>query len=191
LRLGIFGCTFDPFHRAHLAVATAAADRLALDRVLIVPAARPPHKGGITHAPYEDRVRMAELACAGDARLAVSRIEEGTERSYSIDTIETVRAGLAPADELFFIIGADAFAELETWRRWRDVAQAVRFVVVSRPGHRYDVPEGAKVDRLDMLNLPISSSDIRRRLALGQSPSEVPEPVLRYIGECDLYRSAG
>jgi nicotinate-nucleotide adenylyltransferase len=189
LRLAIFGGTFDPFHSAHLAVAQAAADELHLDRVLIVPAARPPHKGGLTHASYEDRVRMAQLACAGDARLEVSRIEEGAERSYSIDTIDRVRAGMAAADELFFIIGADAFAELPTWRRWRDVVGAVRFIVVSRPGHAYDVPAGAKVAGLNRLNLPVSSSEIRRKLAAGESPAEVPGAVLEYVRTRGLYRS--
>src|SRR5439155_8396033 len=103
LRLAIFGGTFDPIHEAHLAIAAAAADRFQLRRVLFVPAASPPHKRGFTHAGFEDRVRMAEIACAADARFEVSRIEEGTERSYSIDTIRLVRAEMAPADELYFL----------------------------------------------------------------------------------------
>jgi nicotinate-nucleotide adenylyltransferase len=188
LRLAIFGGTFDPFHCAHLAVAEAATGALRLDRVLIVPAARPPHKRGLTHASYEDRVHMAELACAGDPRLQVSRLEEGTQRSFSIDTIEKVRAGLRPGDEVFFIIGADAFAEVSTWRRWRDVLAAVRFIVVSRPGHDYQVPAGARVERLDNLDLPVSSSDIRRKLARGETPFEVAPSVLRYVAERGLYR---
>jgi nicotinate-nucleotide adenylyltransferase len=137
MKLAIFGGTFDPIHKAHLAVARRAADRFHLDRVLFVPAAHPPHKAGITHAPYDDRVRMAEIACQGEARFEVSRLEEGLQRSYSIDTIEKMQARIGPADELFFIIGADAFAEIRTWRRWEDVARRVRFIVVSRPGHLY------------------------------------------------------
>src|SRR5579862_637552 len=112
MRVGLFGGTFDPIHLAHLAVARAAADRFRLDRVLFVPSAHPPHKAGVTYAPYEDRVRMVELACEGEPRFEVSRLEEGTERSYSIDTIEKLRTTLAPGDQLFFIIGADAFAEI-------------------------------------------------------------------------------
>src|ERR1051326_6924552 len=108
MRLAMFGGTFDPIHNAHLAIARAAADRFDLDCVLFVPAARPPHKSGFTHAPYEDRVRMVQLACSGESRFEVSRIEENTDCSYSIDTIEKVRARLAPGDDLFFIIGADA-----------------------------------------------------------------------------------
>jgi nicotinate-nucleotide adenylyltransferase len=189
VRIAIFGGTFDPIHRAHLAVARSAADRFALDHVLFVPAAHPPHKSGVTHAPYEDRVRMAEIAVGGEPRFEVSRLEEGTARSYSIDTIEKLRPNLNPDDELFFIIGADAFAEIRTWHRWQDVARAVCFLVVSRPGHIYDVPPETRVDRLDTVDLPISSSEIRRALAAGERPAEVPECVLDYISRRGLYRA--
>ena len=187
MRLAIFGGTFDPVHNAHLAIGRAAADAFSLDRVLFVPAARPPHKAGFTHAAYEDRVNMLELVCHGDTRFEVSLLERDTACSYSILTIEKVRARLAPADELLFIIGADAFAEFRTWYRWRDVAGAVTFLVVSRPGHRYDIPQGARAVRLDTVDMPISSSDIRRALAAGQRPSEVPCEVLEYIFQHGLY----
>jgi len=187
LRLAIFGGTFDPIHKAHLEVARRGADEFHLDQVLLVPSGRPPHKGSVTWAPYEHRVRMAELASEGEPRFEVSRLEEGTTRSYSIDTIEKLKPRLGPADELFFIIGADAFAELRTWRRWEDVAHAVTFLVVSRPGHRYDVPPGVRIERLDSLELPVSSSQIRAALAGGGRPKEVPECVLKYIIEHGLY----
>lgn len=187
MKLAIFGGTFDPIHSAHLAAAREAADRFHLDRVLFVPAASPPHKFGGTHAPYADRVRMAELACAGESRFEISRLEENTERSYSIETIEKVRAGMAPGDELFFIIGADAFAEIRTWRRWRDVARSVHFLVVSRPGSVYDVPEEVTLDRMDNLKLDISSSAIRRELAAGARPADLPPAVLVYILTHHLY----
>ena len=187
MRLALFGGTFDPIHKAHLAIARSAADHFHLDRVLFVPAARPPHKSGVTHAPYEDRVRMAELACAGERRFEVSRLEEATEYSYSIDTIEKLQARLDPGDELFFIIGADAFAEIRTWHRWRDVAAAVRFLVISRPGHRYLTPPEVRAERLDTVELPVSSSEIRRQLGEGLRPREVPDAVLNYIEEKDLY----
>jgi nicotinate-nucleotide adenylyltransferase len=187
MRLAIYGGTFDPIHSGHLAVAHAAAGRFALDRVLFVPAARPPHKSGVTRAPYNARVRMAELACAGEPRFEVSRLEENTPWSYSVDTIGKVRAGMAAGDELFFLIGADAFAEIRTWRRWEDVAESVVFLVVSRPGHEYEVPEGVRMERLDTLSLPISSSEIRAELAAGVSPAVLPELVLDYILDLGLY----
>jgi len=189
MRLALFGGTFDPIHDAHLAIARAAARQFLLDRVLLVPAAHPPHKSGVTHASYEDRVRMAELACAGEPHVEVSRLEEGTARSYSIDTIEKVRARMAPEDQLFFIIGADAFAEIRTWLRWRAVAQAVEFLVISRPGHPYDAPPEARLARLDKVEMRISSSEIRLELAAGRRPGGVPEPVLDYILSHGLYRA--
>ena len=188
MRLAIFGGTFDPIHEAHLAIAREAAHRFQLDCVLLVPAAHPPHKAGVTHAPYEHRVRMAALACEGEPRFEVSRLEEGAARSYSIATIEKLHERMKPEDELFFIIGADAFAEIRTWRRWEDVARAVRFVVVSRPGHVYESPLEVRMERLDRVDLPISSSEIRRTLAAGeQRPVGVPPRVLQYIYEHGLY----
>ena len=96
---------------------------------------------------------------------------------------------MSAGDELYFLIGADAFSEIETWRRWKDVIAAVEFIVVSRPGHRYAIPEGARVHRLDDLDLPTSSSDIRRRLSRGDYDVDVPAPVLAYIRERKLYAS--
>jgi nicotinate-nucleotide adenylyltransferase len=187
LRLAIFGGTFDPIHNAHLAIARAAADRFNLDRILFVPAAHPPHKRGSTHAPFADRLRMIELAIAGDERFEASRLEEFTERSYSIDTIEWIRATLSAGDELYFIIGADAFAEVRTWHRWQDVARAVVFIVVSRPGAEYEVPEGFRALRIDSVSIPISSSEIRRTLAAGGRPDVLPPPVFEYALAHKLY----
>jgi len=187
MRLALFGGTFDPVHEAHLAIARAAAARFALDRVLFVPAAHPPHKAAATRAPYEDRVRMAELACAGEPGFEVSRLEENTPRSYSIDTIEKVRAGLGAGAELFFLIGADAFAEIETWRRWRDVARAVTFLVAGRPGRAYEIPAGVRVERLADLGLPYSSSAIREALRDGREPEGLPAALRDYIFTHGLY----
>ncbi|MEI9971555.1 MAG: nicotinate (nicotinamide) nucleotide adenylyltransferase [Ignavibacteriota bacterium] len=162
MRLAIFGGTFDPIHEAHLAIAREAIEHSRLDRVLLVPADNPPHKSGVTNAPYADRVRMAEIASRGLGHLEVSRLEEGTRWSYSIDTIEKVRAGMAAEDELFFVIGADAFADIRTWRRWQDVARAVCFLVVSRPGAMY---EGA-ARSADRAARPAGAGDF----LLGNSP---------------------
>ncbi|MCS7314298.1 MAG: nicotinate-nucleotide adenylyltransferase [Bryobacterales bacterium] len=188
MRLAIFGGTFDPVHCAHLEVAREALVRCALDRVLFVPASHPPHKGCRAQAPFEDRVRMLELACEGEPRFEVSRLEEGEEVSYSIHTIEKVRATLGSSDELFFLIGADAFAELPTWYRWRDVVRLVTFIVASRPGHAYQVPEGARVVPMMTLALRVSSSQLRAQLAAGHEPPEIPPKVLVYIRKRGLYR---
>ena len=186
MNIGLFGGTFDPIHCAHLTVARECADAFALDKVLFVPAANPPHKRG-TATPYEDRFRMVELACQVDSRFVASRLEEGAEKSYSIHTIDRLRRQLAPEDRLFFIIGADAFAEIGSWHRWQDVVKAVEFIVVTRPGHDYVVPPGATVHRLDTLALPVSSSEVRAQLAAGISPPELEPPVTEYIRARHLY----
>ena len=175
MRLAIFGGTFDPIHQAHLAIAREAAERCRLDRVLLVPADNPPHKTAVPSTPYEDRVRMAELACQGSG--SPGSLAPG--RRHRLELLhryhrKSARAHWTPDDELFFVIGADAFADIRTWQRWQDVARAVCFLVVSRPGAAYEVPPEVRIQRLDRLELPISSSEIRRQLAAGQRPAEVP-----------------
>jgi nicotinate-nucleotide adenylyltransferase len=186
MRTAIFGGTFDPVHSAHLEVARRAADQYRLDRVLFIPAGNPPHKHA--DASFEHRYRMVELACTADPRFVASRLEEGAAKSYSIDTIERVKAGNANGDGvLFFIIGADAFADIQTWRRWEDVMRAVEFIVVARPGHEIAGPSGARVHRLESVELPVSSSDIRDALARGQSPAELPAAIAEYVRDHGLY----
>lgn len=187
VRLAIYGGTFDPVHDAHLTVAKEAVKVAGLDRVLLVPASDPPHKPGRAHAAYADRLRMVELACEREPHLEASDIERRAGRSYSIDTIRQVKDGLQVDDHLYFLIGADAFAEIETWYRWDEVVRLVTFLVVSRPGYAYRVPDGAKVERIDSLGLLVSSSEIRRRLALGECPPELSAPVLAYVREKGLY----
>ena len=166
-------------------MAREAADKFDLERVLFVPAGRPPHKSDSTGASYEDRYRMVELACQPYPRFEPSRIEEGQEMSYSIVTIERVRA---TAKEIYFLIGADAFAEIRTWFRWQKLIQLTDFIVVTRPGHEYDCPAGARVHRLDTVALPVSSSEIRVQLSRGKVPAELPATVADYIVQKGLYR---
>ncbi len=182
MRTAIFGGTFDPIHNAHLAMAREAAARWSLDRVLFIPAGNPPHKHADT--PYEHRYRMVELACAADPRFVPSCMEEGVEKSYSIHTIERVKA---QNGEVLFIIGSDAFAEIRTWHRWEDVIRAVEFIVVARPGHQIAIPPGARVHRLDSLASPVSSSAIRDALARGETPTELSSAVAEYIRAHGLY----
>lgn len=189
MRIAIFGGTFDPIHTAHIQVAAEAARAHHLDQVVFIPSGQPPHKPGNQLTPYAHRVRMVELACAGDSRFTVSRIEERAGKSYSFDTIRQIQATLGPDDELFFLIGADAFAEVRTWYHWREVIGLVRFIVVTRPGYSYDVPEGAQVDRLEGVELPVSSTEVRRELAAGRRPADLPSAVLDYIEEHRLYQS--
>lgn len=185
MRLALFGGAFDPIHSAHLRIAKEAVRHCELDTVLFVPAARPPHKQ--LEAPYEDCFRMVELAVRNEPGFEASRLEAGTARSFTIETIEKLGPQLTPQDRLFFLIGADAFAEIRTWKRWQDVVSAVDFIVVSRPGHSYEIPAGARVHRLDTLDLAVSSSEIRTRLAAGYDHEDIPPAVLHYIRERNLY----
>jgi nicotinate-nucleotide adenylyltransferase len=185
MRLALFGGTFDPIHNAHLTVAREAASQFHLDQVWFIPAAHPPHKSDHTGATYQDRFRMTELACQEDPRFVVSDLEAGGGKSYSVDTVERVR-GLG--EEPYFIIGADAFAEITSWHRWQDLLRLTEFIVVTRPGHQYATPVGARVHRLETVALPVSSSEIRKKLAAGQIPAELPPAVGRYIAERSLYQ---
>jgi nicotinate-nucleotide adenylyltransferase len=189
-RTAIFGGTFDPIHDAHLAMARAAMGHaeFGLRRILFVPASNPPHKVATAMAPWEDRVRMVELACAGDPAFEVSRIERDANPSYSILTIERLLA--AGEGPLAFLIGADAFAEIRTWHRWRDLVRLVEFIVVTRPGSSgYGAPPEAVVQELGGLDLPVSSSEIRARIARGEEDLPIPAAVLSYIREHGLYHS--
>jgi len=189
LRIALFGGTFDPVHNGHLTMAREAVRRCALDRILLIPAGRPPHKSAGPHASYEDRLRMVELACEGEQRLEPSRLEEGEQKSYTIDTITKVRARVSPGDQLYFLIGADAFADIETWHRWREVVSAVEFIVVSRPHRHYEVPPEVRAQTLDDLEVATSSSDIRTKISRRDYDIDVPAAVLEYIKRRGLYRS--
>ncbi len=186
-QLCLFGGTFDPIHLAHLRIAEEARQCFSLDQVLFVPAAHPPHKLGVSLTAYEDRFRMVEIACAPYSEFEASRLEDNDRQSYTIDTVERFREDIGAKDRLFFLIGADAFDELKTWKRWRDVLRLTEFIVVARPGGEYTIPEGARVHRLDGLDLPFASTSIRARLAAGQPTPELPTGVREYIEERGLY----
>ena len=138
-RLGVFGGTFDPVHLGHVASAKEIAEAFSLERVLLVLSARPPHKPPGEAAPIADRWRMLVLAVeesrsAGTMLLDACDIEMRRDTpSWTVDTLREISA-LHPDCELFFIIGADAYAEIDTWSRPGDLLQLANVVVTSRPG---------------------------------------------------------
>lgn len=199
-RTVVLGGSFNPIHYGHLLLADDVAELLGLDRVLFVPAARPPHKPNADLAPAQDRYAMVELAIAGHPKFAVSDLEfRRPGPSYTVDTLEALRI---PREELFLIIGSETFVDLLTWRSPRRVAQLARLVVVPRVGSAFDL-ESAAVRKVvheigeeplvvRASSLPISASDLRRRVREGRSIAyRLPEAVGAYIRAKRLYRSLG
>lgn len=191
MRLGLYGGTFDPVHNAHLAVARAAADAFGLDKLLLIPNRQPPHKQSLTDAPYEHRLRMVELACREDARFEACDIENRDGKSYTIQTLLHLRDKYDAATRFYFLIGADAFAEVLTWYRVEEVFQMTEFIVAARPGFDYTTPAGACVHRLDTIAFRESSSAIRSQIAADEPPVGLPPQVAEYIKKHGLYRKEG
>lgn len=195
MRLALFGGTFDPIHSGHVQAVRAAADEHDLDRVLVVPCGRPPHKSVDCQASYEDRFRMAQLACEADSRLEAVRMEEPLQSgqpNFTIDTIRDVQSTLAFEPPLRFIIGADAFAEIGHWRSSDEITQLVEFLVVSRPSVAGSVPgdTAGPVPKAVHCSHPASSQLVRHRAKIGGSLADlVPPAVCRYIWGNSLYRA--
>jgi nicotinate-nucleotide adenylyltransferase len=190
-RTGVFGGTFDPPHVGHLIVAQDIVEELALDRMLVVPAAQPPHKPDSTHAHAELRARMVEAAVENHPRLHASRLEvERGGPSYTVDTLRALCRDAA-GDELFLVIGSDQLRAFATWRAPREVARLAKVVVIARGGV---LPEAApgEVDvpyrTVPVTRVDISSTEVRRRVSEGRSVRYwVPDGVLEIIREEKLY----
>ena len=187
-RLGVMGGTFDPIHLGHLVCASEVAHALALDEVVFVPAGRPWQKEGREISPGEDRYEMARLATEDDPRFRVSRAE--IDRDGWTYTVDTLRELKDDETELFFITGADALAQVATWREPEAMFALATFVGATRPGYAVDAaafPEGT-VTLVDTPALDISATDCRSRVARG-APIRylVPQPVADYIAARGLY----
>jgi nicotinate-nucleotide adenylyltransferase len=219
MTLGVLGGTFDPIHLGHLAAGDAAQQALSFDSLLLIPSRIPPHRADPVTAGPEDRFAMAKLAANERPGWTASRIELDREgRSYTYDTLIELRDAMSEAPgstgsrvdgQIFFIIGADAFAEIAAWSRYPAVLDLAHFVVVSRPGITLDslrerVPSAfsrplepargkppsaqTRVILVEAHTPDISSTDIRRRARAGHSLSGyVPDTVADYIRDHRLY----
>jgi nicotinate-nucleotide adenylyltransferase len=191
MRLGIFGGSFDPIHLGHLLAASESAEQLGLDQVIFVTSARPPHK--TPQAPAEARYEMVLLATVEDPRFQPSRLElDRPGPSYTVETLEQVRA-LAPNAELFFITGADAFAEAAHWHQAERLFELATLVAVTRPGYppRMAPPFRHRAHLLEIPGFQISSTEIRLRLSQGRTVRYlVPPAVEAYLVRHQLYRGA-
>lgn len=191
-RIGIYGGTFNPPHRAHLEIARQALRHLALDEVIFVVAAVPPHKQGEVYVGSEDRLAMVEAMVAEEPRMRVSRMElEREGPSYTVDTLRAFHA-LHPHTKLFFLVGGDSLQDLPRWREPGAILAEADLIVAMRPGISQEVPPMLRehCHVLPGLAPPISSTDIRNRLAQGEDVRAlVPPPVERVIRERGLYHA--
>jgi nicotinate-nucleotide adenylyltransferase len=214
--LGLFGGTFDPLHVAHLRLALEAREALDLSEVCFIPAGNPALRAAPA-CPAADRLAMVERAVAGISGFSVDAAEVLAARnpapSYTVDTLERQRRQHGPRRPLVLLIGADAFARLESWQRWQDLFALAHIAVATRPGHELSV--GAGTSALDaefrtrrgsaadftaapagrivpfaITALEISATAIRRRLTAGLDVRYlVPDPVLDYIDSHQIYRT--
>jgi nicotinate-nucleotide adenylyltransferase len=213
MKLGILGGTFNPIHLGHLRAAEEIAEDLTLDKVYLIPSGTPPHKPKGPIADFSHRFEMVRLASAISPLLEVWDIE-GIRGgfSYSIETLKSFHSTFSPGLELFFLIGIDAFLEIETWKDYRSLFKYTSFVVLNRPGYtaerltafldsldvgfRWDPkgkcfrhPSGTALLDKDITLMDISASMIREKAGKGESIRFlIPEAVREYIEKTGLYK---
>ena len=225
MNLAIFGGTFDPIHRGHLAVARAAAERFKLGKIYFVPADVQPLKAKTAVTPYYHRFAMIALAVAGEKKFIPSLLEapeviqaEGKLASYSIDTVRRFKQTLKKSDQLFFLIGIDAFLEISKWRSPVELLHECEFIVASRPGysladiakalpesmrprdevtrifrsataHGSMVLPGTTIHLLEDVSESVSATKIRAAAETGRKlESMVGESIAEYIRKEGLYK---
>ncbi len=189
-RIGVMGGTFDPIHHGHLVAASEVAQSFDLDEVIFVPTGQPWQKSDVS--PSEHRYLMTVIATASNPRFTVSRVDiDRAGPTYTIDTLRELKSQ-RPDAELFFITGADALAQILSWRDHDELWDLAHFVAVSRPGHVLSTA-GLPTDDVSQLEIPalaISSTDCRDRVAHGNPVWYlVPDGVVQYIAKHHLYRS--
>jgi nicotinate-nucleotide adenylyltransferase len=239
MNIGLFGGTFDPIHRGHLALAKAAQQRFALGRVHFVPSNIPPHRPRGPLASYFDRYAMVVLATMGEKTFVPSLLESPLESpemsaptkpgkaqqaatsapSFSIDTVRRLKQSLKKSDQLFFLLGIDAFADIAKWREPEALLRECEFIVASRPGYSLadvanSLPEslrpkahvskpfakqpakgdlvlaGATIHLLENVHQPISATAIREAVAAKRPLGKlVDSEVAEYIKKMGLYKS--
>lgn len=205
----IYGGTFDPIHHGHLRLALEICDRIGVNRVELVPCYIPPHRGN-TGATAEQRLRLLELAIAGEPRLSVDDCElKRAGASYTADTLRQLRVQLGADEPLVMVVGTDAFASFDRWQEWQQIPQLAHIIVVRRPGPTlpplgeparmisersvsdpqalFDAPCGLILELSPPL-LDISATGIRECIADGRSPRYLtPDTVWSEICQQELY----
>jgi nicotinate-nucleotide adenylyltransferase len=190
-RIGLLGGTFDPPHRGHLLMAHSALATLGLDRVLFSVAPHPPHKRGEAVSEFQHRCAMVRIATGGAEGVAVTRIEEPHDPSFSVDFLRACH--FRTSADLYFLVGADTLSELSGWKEPAEVVRLCTLVVFPRDHVplSLEVPGEASLVVFEAPVIDVSSTDIRRRIRAGESGRDVlPPGVAEYIERHGLYRGA-
>ena len=213
MAIGLFGGTFDPVHFGHLRLATELAEAFRLDQVIFIPNGLPYHRGRAAHATSDQRLTMLKLATARDARFDVDDRELRREgETYSFDTLTEIRRERGPELPLVFLTGSDAFAKIDTWKRWTELFDLAHFAVAIRAGDDQWFSKGpgafpkeawpritlnlrelqsapaGKIMTFSMTPIAISSSAIRTLAGEGASIRYLtPDPVVEYVRSHHLY----
>jgi len=190
-RLGVMGGTFDPIHNGHLVAASEVAHKFDLDEVVFVPTGDPAFKQDSQVTDSEHRYLMTVIATASNPRFTVSRVDiDRPGLTYTVDTLRDLQKE-RPGADMYFITGADAIAQILTWKDAPELFEMAHFVGVTRPGHALTdagLPPGV-VSMLEVPALAISSTDVRRRAAAGEPVWYlVPDGVVQHIAKHGLYR---
>jgi len=188
MKIGLLGGTFNPVHIGHLILAEEVREKLALDKIIFIPAALPPHKDDADIAPAVDRLNMLKLATKGNKFFGVSDIEiKRTGRSYTIDTVKELKNRF-PHDELYFIIGSDLLKYLNEWKDLSQINKIVNFVAATRPGYPLEkIP--ADIHRLAIRAVDVSGFEVRQCARENKSFGYlVPDKVFDYIKKRKLYK---
>jgi nicotinate-nucleotide adenylyltransferase len=191
-RLGVMGGTFDPIHHGHLVAASEVQARFGLDEVVFVPTGIPWQKDEREVSPAEDRYLMTVIATASNPRFSSSRVDiDRRAPTFTVDTLTDLRTQY-PDHEMFFITGADALAQILSWKRVDELFDLAHLVGVTRPGFHLDgqhLPDRA-VSLIEVPAMAISSTDCRQRVAGGLPVWYlVPDGVVQYISKRGLYRA--
>lgn len=198
-RIGIIGGTFDPIHYGHLFIAQTALDELNLNKVLFIPTGKPPHKREKLITQAYKRIDMLKLAIKGNSKFDISTIEITREKiSYTIDTIKELQQYYNKKTEFYFIVGSDAFIDIESWKEYKNLLVSVKFIVMTRQIFKNQLLDekiklftkeyNADITKLKIPILDISSTNIRKRIKEGRSIKYLlPEDVEAYIFSNRLY----
>ncbi|MFN0139573.1 MAG: nicotinate-nucleotide adenylyltransferase [Pyrinomonadaceae bacterium] len=212
-RIAFYGGSFDPVHNAHMALARSVVDLFELDEFVFIPAFHAPHKIRLRPTSAYDRYAMLCLTSANDPNLRVSKIElEVPEKPYSVETLARLKAEF-PDDRVFFVIGADSWMDIRTWREWQTLLLMTNVIVMTRPGYeigfdhvtdemrnrivdlrggdakgRTQTPED-RIFITDAVNLEISATEIRRKIREADASwlDDVPQEVANYIEKYQIY----